>query len=99
MSSTAGNRDQQHPQYQRDREIVDKLKQAPPDDYNLAELARLKIRYCDFPGARDIHQDLANVLLHWQLTEAELFEKTRQLHSVTQVYKVRSNPQEQEDWT
>lgn len=99
MSSTTGNRDQQHPQYQRDREIVNQLLEGEPDDYNLAELARLKIRYCDFPGARDIQQDFEKVLLHWQLTEAGLFEKTRQLHSLTQVYKVRNNQQEQEDWT
>lgn len=99
MSSAAKNKDQQHPQYQRDREIINQLLQGEPNDYNLAELARLTIRYCDFPGARDIQRDLETVLQKWQLTEAKLFEKTRQLHSVTQVYKVRNNQQEQEDWT
>jgi hypothetical protein len=99
MSSKVGNKDQQHPQYQRDREIVSKLMQGEPNDHNLAELARLIIRYCDFPGARDIQRDLETVLQKWQLPESELFEKTRQLHTVTQLYKVRNNQQEQEDWT
>ncbi|HEY9875806.1 MAG TPA: DUF3288 family protein [Candidatus Obscuribacterales bacterium] len=99
MASAAENKDQQHPQERSDREIVNNLKQGSrDDDNNLAELARLRIRYCGFPGARDIQRDLDNILRQWQLTEAELFEKTRQLHA-TGFYKVRSKGQNQEDWS
>ncbi len=99
MAPTAENKDQKHPQESRDREIVKQLLQGNPDDYNLAELARLKIRHQGFPGSRDIQRDLEIVLHKWQLTEEQLFEKTRQLHAKNIVYKVRSNRQEQEDWS
>jgi Protein of unknown function (DUF3288) len=91
------NQDQQHPLYNRDRPIVENLLIQEATDYNLAELARLRIRYQKFPGARDIQQDLDRVLLQWDLTEEELFEKTRQIHSVGGVYKTRGK-REEEDW-
>ncbi|MBW4573857.1 MAG: DUF3288 family protein [Aphanothece sp. CMT-3BRIN-NPC111] len=100
MASAAENKDQNHPQASRDREIVNRLLEGTPDEpLNLAELARLRIRYCGFPGARDIQRDLDKVLGQWQMEEAELFEKTRQIHAAGPFYKVRSNKQEQEDWT
>ncbi len=43
MSETE-NQDRQHPLYHRDRIIVDNLLVSSPTDYNLAELARLRIR-------------------------------------------------------
>lgn len=89
-------KDQQHPLWSSDRQTVDRLLQEEPNDYHLAELARLKIRYTGFPGARDIQQDLAKVMQRWQLTETALYEKTRQIHAGTPVYKVRSN--KREDW-
>lgn len=91
--------DQQHPLYSRDREIVDKIFQEGSTDYNLAELARLKIRYNGFPGARDIQDDLEKLLQQWELTEAELYQKTRQLHANSRIYQVRSNKREEEDWS
>lgn len=97
MASAVENRDQQHPQEKRDQEIVDRLLKEAPNDYNLAELARLRIRYCGFPGARTIQQNLDAVLLRWQLTEEQLFELTRKLHAVGQVYKRGGNSQD--DWT
>jgi hypothetical protein len=100
MALEAENKDQQHPQESRDRDIVNQLLRGEADnDYNLAELARLRIRYCGFPGARDIQRDLDKVLRQWQMTEEELFDKTRQLHAAAPVYKVRGKGQEQEDWS
>lgn len=92
-------KDQQHPLYSRDRAIVDNLLVAEPTDYNLAELARLKIRYNGFPGARDIQADLDKVMQSWQLDETSLFAKTRQIHAGTPIYQGRANRGEAEDWT
>ncbi len=66
-------------------------------DYNLAELARLRIRYQGFPGARDIQQTLNRVLQQWGLTEADLYEKTRQIHNFAKIYETRGKKEEQ-DW-
>ena len=99
MNSPAESKDQQHPLYRGDREIVNTLLQAEPTDYNLAELARLKIRYLGFPGARDIQQDLEKLLQQWQLTEEELYQKTRKFHTVGKIYITRGNKTEEEDWS
>lgn len=72
--------DRRHPQEKRDREAVDRLLKDGKSDYNLAELARLRVRYHGFPGARAIQKDLDNLLVKWGLTEEELFSQTRQLH-------------------
>ncbi|WP_414529121.1 DUF3288 family protein [Nodularia chucula] len=97
MSELHGNKDQQHPLYNRDRPSILILLAQEPTNYNLAELARLKIRYQGFPGARDIQQDLDKILQQWGLTETELFEKTRQLHDVGGIYQSRGK-KEEEDW-
>jgi Protein of unknown function (DUF3288) len=89
--------DQQHPLWSRDRQIVDTLVNGEPTELNLAELARLKMRYQGFPGARDIQTDLNKTMARWGLTEPELFAKTRQIHTTMQVYKGRAN--KQEDWS
>lgn len=89
-------KDQQHPLWSRDRQIANRLLQEEPNDYNLAELARLLIRYAGFPGARDIQSDLAKALERWQLTETTLFEKTRQIHAISQVYRGRGS--KRDDW-
>lgn len=93
------NRDQTHPLEKKDREIVDNLLQQEATDYNLAELARLTMRYDGFPGARDIQQDLKRVLARWQLTEAELYQKTLQIHHHNPVYKTRGESQDRQDWS
>lgn len=98
MASAAENKDQQHPQERRDREIVERLLREQPNDYNYAELARLRIRYCGFPGAREIQRNLDVVLQQWQLTEEQLFKLTRQLHEVGQVYR-KGGAQGQDDWS
>lgn len=90
------NQEQQHPLYKGDREIVDRLLQNDPTDYNMAELARLKIRYRGFPGAKDIKDDLEKVLQKWQMDEEQLFTTTRKIHAKGLVYKTRDN--DSEDW-
>ena len=89
------NQDQLHPLAAKDRAIVDSLIAEGCNDYNLAELARLRIRYRGFPGAKDIQADLENLLKQWNLTEEELFENTRRIHSSGHIYRSKS---EQEDW-
>jgi hypothetical protein len=98
MASAAENKDQQHPQEKRDKEVIERLLREGQNEYNHAELARLRIRYCGFPGAREIQLSLDRVLQQWQLTEEQLFELTRQLHEVGQVYR-RSGSQGQDDWS
>ena len=89
--------DQQHPQYKDDRQLVNQLLLGEASDYHLAELARLIIRYDGFPGARDIQNDLQKALTRWQLTEAELFAKTRVIHQRGDVY--RGLGRGREDWS
>jgi hypothetical protein len=91
-------KEQQHPLWRQDRQITDSLLAGEPTDLNLAELARLKIRYRGFPGAWDIQQDLDKLLQRWHLTEEALFAKTREIHAGAPVYKVRGNKNE-EDWS
>ncbi|MGD1849121.1 MAG: DUF3288 family protein [Cyanophyceae cyanobacterium] len=92
-------KDHSHPQERPDGQIVASLIQGEPTDYNLAELARLRIRYDGFPGARQIRADLDKILKQWNLNEQELFSKTRDIHSQGDVYSVRRRNQNTEDWS
>lgn len=89
-------KDQIHPQYFTDRQVIDDLAKTDPSDRNLADFARLRIRYRGFPGARDIQADLEKVLERWQLTEEELFEKTRQIHATTRIFNTQNDGRD--DW-
>jgi hypothetical protein len=93
----AAQKEQQHPQYKTDRDTANGLLKAEPTDFNLAELARLRVRYAGFPGARDIQADLDQVLIHWGLTEDQLFEKTREIHQTQTIYKATRT--KGEDWS
>ena len=93
------NLDQKHPQEKRDRAIVDHLLAAEPSEINLVELARLRIRYHNFPGARDIQRDLDRVLQQWQLNEEQLYEKTRLIHATGKVYRQQVKGQDEQDWS
>lgn len=96
----SNQKDQKHPQESRDREVASQLLSAEATDYNLAELARLRIRYRGFPGARNIQADLDKALERWQLTEEALFAKTRELHAQQGgVYEAQSNRKGREDWS
>lgn len=97
MADTQEIQEQKHPQARGDREIVNTLLNGQPIDYNLAELARLLIRYRGFPGARDIQADLQKVLRLWGLTEEQLYAKTQQIHAEAKVYKGRGKKGEEED--
>ncbi len=94
----ASQQEQQHPQEKPDREIVNTLLKSEPEDIHIAECARLRIRYRGFPGARDIQRDLELVLQKWQLSEEELFERSRLLHTKGQIYRVRQG-EDQQDWS
>jgi len=89
--------DQQHPQWRSDRQTINQLLESGPTDYSLCELARMRIRYDGFPGARDIQADIAKAMSRWQLTEAELYARTQQIHQQAQVYKGRGS--QREDWS
>ena len=97
MSSETESKEQIHPQYKRDREIVDKLlSEEKTSDRGLAELARLKIRYRGFPGAKDIQNDLESMMEKWDLTEETLYEQTRKIHAKGKVF--RGENKEEDDW-
>ena len=89
-------KEQQHPQWSSDRQVVNQLLVGEPIDFNCAELARMMVRYRGFPGGRDIQADLAKTLKRWGLTEEALYEKTRQIHAGETIYTVRTN--KKEDW-
>ncbi|MGB3694527.1 MAG: DUF3288 family protein [Spirulinaceae cyanobacterium] len=99
MEQESKTRDQKHPQESRDRFIVNRLLNGEANDYYLTELARLSIRYKNFPGARDIQSDLTKVLQNWQLTEEELFAKTREIHALGKVYQKGHSEEDREDWS
>ncbi|HAN46712.1 MAG TPA: DUF3288 domain-containing protein [Cyanobacteria bacterium UBA8156] len=93
----AAPKDQQHPQYTGDRQVVNELLTVTqPGDRHLADLGRLRIRYHGFPGARDIQTDLDRLLQQWGLTEEELFAQTRVLHQGGRVYTSRQEGRD--DW-
>ncbi|MEE3715584.1 DUF3288 family protein [Tumidithrix elongata RA019] len=90
-------KDQRHPQYMGDRQIVtDLLGTTQPSDRNLADLARLCIRYRGFQGARDIQADLLKVLAQWHLTEEQLYAKTREIHTTAKVFATHNDGRD--DW-
>lgn len=86
-----------HPQYKADREVVTNLLHGEPTDFNLIELARLRIRYDGFPGARDIQTDLDQALANWSLTDDQLMAKTREIHQKEMLYKAQRT--KKEDWS
>lgn len=96
MASDSTAKEQTHPLWKRDRQTLDAIINGEQTDLNVCELARLRIRYNGFPGARDIQSDLDKVMQRWGLTEETLFEKTRALHAQGQIYK---NRDQRDDWS
>ena len=92
-------KDQIHPREKKDREVIDRLLQGEPNEYNLLELARMTIRYRDFPGAREIQKDLQTILNKWQFTEEQLYQKTREIYAVNNPYSDRFKSNQKQDWT
>lgn len=103
MSNTPTNADsrpnQRHPQARTDSLVVQQILTGDRTDLNLAELARLRVRYRGFPGAYDIQENLDQALERWHLTEEELFQQARAIHASQQVYKARTNKKDEEDWS
>lgn len=79
--------EQQHPQYSKDRDLLNQIMAAAtPNDFEVAELARLRIRYTGFPGASDIWRDLEATLTKWHFDEETLFARTRAIHAAGTAY-------------
>lgn len=91
--------EQRHPQEMRDRRIIVQLQSEGRSDYNLVELARLRIRYRNFPGARQLQTELDQLLSSWQLDEESLFSLTREIHATGQIYRKGKNGEEAQDWS
>lgn len=91
--------DQTHPQDRKDSATIERISQEGRNDYNLAELARLCIRYRGFPGARDIQSKLHGLVQAWGLTEESLYEITRELHGTGMVYRKTSTGEDIQDWS
>ena len=74
--------EQNHPLYSSDRQLVDSLmSKASPEPSDLVELARLFMRYDDFPGARDLKADMDKILRIWNFSKDELNTQTRSIWS------------------
>lgn len=86
MADTQRNIDYLHPQYKSDRKLLDGIMAGDASSINMAELARLRIRYDGFLGARDIQSDLDKTLEKWGMTEEDLFAKTREIHQQGAVF-------------
>ncbi len=93
----AERKDQRHPQYTKDRQVVNEMLSAvTPTERHIADLARLCIRYDGFPGARDIQRDLEKLTTQWGFTIETLYAKTRGIHQIGKVFI--SQDEGQEDW-
>lgn len=92
------NTDQAHPLWHLDRQTLNRLLAEDPTEFNLAELARLRIRYTGFPGAADIKADLDKALQRWGLDESRLYAKTREIHQRGSVYRARGDQEEGSAW-
>ncbi len=91
------NQNIKHPQEKPDQEIIDTLLTEDSTNYNMAELARLRIRYQGFPGAKEVKKGLDKLMEKWGLTEEELFAETRKIHTKSPVYST-NNDRDKEDW-
>ena len=74
--------EQIHPLHDRDKEIIDNLiVKKTPDEFDLVNLARLFNRYDNFPGEKDLKNDLEKILKFWKMSKDILFSKTRNIWS------------------
>ena len=72
--------EQTHPLHSTDKSIIDSLiTKQTPQDIDLINLARLISRYDNFPGEKEIKEDIQKTLKFWKITKNELFSKTRYL--------------------
>ncbi len=72
--------EQNHPLYSIDRDHLDRLlAKVKPEDADLVELARLIIRYENFPGASDLQEDILKILKLWGISRESLNTQVRKL--------------------
>tara|TARA_Y100000991_G_scaffold194628_1_gene163371 strand:- start:244 stop:540 length:297 start_codon:yes stop_codon:yes gene_type:complete len=70
--------EQTHPLHFTDKNIIDSLiTKEKPEDLDLINLARLINRYTNFPGEIEIKVDIEKILKFWNMTQDELFSKTK----------------------
>ncbi|MFN5863095.1 MAG: DUF3288 family protein, partial [Pseudanabaena sp.] len=77
-------KDQRHPQYTKDRQVLNNLlAQNSPSNRDFADLARLTIRYKGFMGAKDIQEDLidSKTQKRYKKEESEVEELTKKANS------------------
>ena len=90
---------QTHPRKAEEERTLDSLLAIPtnqkPTNEQLAELARMMIRFHDFPGEPKIKDGLQVLLKRWGYTRETLFALTRQIHAQG-VYDI---PSKRDDWT
>ncbi len=98
MANDAENFKQTHPLEHIDGPTLDRIKAEGPTDLNLAEVARLRIRYQGFLGADRVHDALTELLAHWKLTPDELYAKTRAIHARGNIYRQRNDTEEGSSW-
>ena len=80
MNNPDPSKEQNHPLYLADRDHVDRLLAIDsPGDNDLVDLARLIIRYDDFPGASDLQEDMKKILKHWKLDLPQLNQLTLEI--------------------
>ena len=74
--------EQTHPLHEIDRNIIDSLiTKKDPDELDLVNLARLIKRYSNFPGELELKKDIEKILKFWQISENDLFFKTKNIWS------------------
>jgi hypothetical protein len=98
MANDAQNFKQIHPLEHLDGPTLDRIKAEGPTDLNLAEVARLRIRYEGFLGADRVQERLTELLSLWKLTPDELYAKTRAIHARGNIYRQRNDTEEGSSW-
>ena len=74
--------EQTHPLHETDKIIIDNLiSKEDPQDLDFINLARLINRYSNFPGEIEIKKDIDKILKFWNISQIELFSKTRNIWS------------------
>tara|TARA_B100000900_G_scaffold179358_1_gene151972 strand:+ start:209 stop:505 length:297 start_codon:yes stop_codon:yes gene_type:complete len=74
--------EQIHPLHDLDKSIIDALiVKDIPEDLDFINLARLLNRYQNFPGEKDLKNDLEKILKFWKISQEELCSKTRLIWS------------------
>ena len=70
--------EQTHPLHVTDKNIIDSLiSKEKPEELDLINLARLIIRYSNFPGETEFKNDIGKILNFWNISRNELFFKTK----------------------